>query len=611
MHEGKLTIRTAKKKKKSIANIEKTNLFKQISISNGEEATKFSRCKQKKKSNQISKGKRMSSDTTEQMDIVCPQAKGNQFNEEIIIEILSKIPARSILQFNCVSKSWKELISNRYFKMKHLDHSKNDQNSNKLLINKKCLDKDDVFNLYCSTLSSVQVVEDEQKLDWPSNCNPEDSVLYCSCDGLVLLAIYNGLDRHLLLWNPSTRESIVLPHPKSRPKYCILAIDLHETCQEITVEIFTLKGGSWKEICKYPLGIHRVIGVKDCGMYSLAFVHGAFHWVGLSSHCCTIVSFNISNEVYGEKPLLEHMCNIYKARFIEYGISVLGGMLCFCSTYFNPWGGMFKLWMMKEYGVKESWIELLTIQGDSNFFIQQNRFICMRMVKCCYAAIILEFLVLSIGHPESDLDYCLNDNMFELYCSTLSSVKVVDDEQKLDWPSNCKPVNSLLYCSCDGLVLLAVINGFDRHLLLLNPSIGESIVLPHPKSEPKYCVCGMGYDATIDDYKILAIDLHDVDPRNFCKYPAGIHRVLGVKECVMYSMAFVHGAFHWVGLSSHCYTIISFNISNNVYREIPLLEQMCNIYEARFIEYGVSVLGGMLCFSSTYYNPWGGCSSCG
>ncbi|WMV53043.1 hypothetical protein MTR67_046428 [Solanum verrucosum] len=366
MHEGKLAIRAAKKKKKkkSIANTEKTNLFKQISISNGEEATKFSRCKQNK-SNQISK---------------------------------------------------------------------------------------------------VQMVEDEQKLDWPSNCNPEDSVLYCSCDGLVLLAIYNGLDRHLLLWNPSTGESIVLPHPKSRPKYCvcgmgydattddykIVAIDLHETCQEITVEILTLKSGSWKEIWKYPPGIHRVIGVKDCGMYSLAFVHGAFHWVGLSSHCCTIVSFNISNEVYGEIPLLEHMCNIYKARFIEYGVSVLGGMLCFCSTYFNPWGGMFKLWMMKEYGVKESWTELLTIR-----------------------------------------------------------VKVVDDEQKLDWPSNCKPVNSLLYCSCDGLVLLAVVNGFDRHLLLLNPSTGESIVLPHPKSEPKYCVCGMGYDATIDDYKILAIDLHD------------------------------------------------------------------------------------------------------
>ncbi|KAK4707555.1 hypothetical protein R3W88_028480 [Solanum pinnatisectum] len=292
MHEGKLAIRAAKKKKKSIANIEKTNIFKQISISNGEEATKFSRCKQKKKSNQICKGKRMSiSDTTEKMDIVCPQARGNQFNKEIIIEILFKIPVRSTLRFKCVSKSWKELILNPSFKMKHLNHAKNDQNSHKLLINKKCLDKDDVFNLYCSTLSSVQVVEDEQKLDWPSNCNPEDSVLYCSCDGLVLLAIYNG--------------SCLLPHPKSRPKYCVCGMGYDATTDD-----------------------YKILAIEhDCGMYSLAFVHGAFHWVGLSSHCYTVISFNISNEVYGEIPLLEQMCNVYEARFIEHGVSVLGG--CF------------------------------------------------------------------------------------------------------------------------------------------------------------------------------------------------------------------------------------------------------------------------------------------
>lgn len=249
-----------KKKNKSIANTEKTRLFNQISVSNGEEAKKNSRCQKnkKKKSNQICKGKRVSNDTTEQMDIVSPQAMGIQFNKEIIIEILSKIPVRSTLRFKCVSKSSKELISDPYFKMKHLNHAKNDQNSHKLLINKMCLDKDDVFNLYCSTLSSVQVVEDEQKLDWPSNCNPENSLLYCSCDGLVLLAVINGFDRHLLLLNPSTGESIVLPHPKSEPKYCvcgmgydatiddykILAIDLHDMCQEVSVEILTLKGGS-------------------------------------------------------------------------------------------------------------------------------------------------------------------------------------------------------------------------------------------------------------------------------------------------------------------------------------------------------------------------------
>lgn len=149
--------------------------------------------------------------------------------------------------------------------------------------------------------------------------------------------------------------------------YKILVVNLNDMRQEVSVEILALKCGSWKKICQYPAGIHRFIGFKDCGMNSLAFVHGAFHWVGLSG-CYTIVSFNISNEVYGEIPLPEQMCNILEAKFIEYGVSVLGGMLCFYSTYYNLWEGLFKLWVMKDYGVKESWTELLTIHGGSIFF---------------------------------------------------------------------------------------------------------------------------------------------------------------------------------------------------------------------------------------------------
>ncbi|KAK6779579.1 hypothetical protein RDI58_021763 [Solanum bulbocastanum] len=35
----------------------------------------------------------------------------------------------------------------------------------------------------------VQVVEDQQKLDWPSCCKPKNVTLHCSCDGLVLILV--------------------------------------------------------------------------------------------------------------------------------------------------------------------------------------------------------------------------------------------------------------------------------------------------------------------------------------------------------------------------------------------------------------------------------------
>ncbi|MCD7466073.1 hypothetical protein HAX54_002423 [Datura stramonium] len=223
------------------------------------------------------------------------------------------------------------LISDPYFKMKHLNHAKNDRNSQKLFMSKMCFEKDDMFSFYSSSLSSVQVVEDEKKLDWPSNFKPVNTALYCCCDGLVVILVFDKLHRQLVLWNPSTGESMALPHPNFPQRSCvfglgydatsddykILAVNLNDMGQEASGEIFALKSGSWKKICQYPADIHRLIGFKDCGMNSLAFVHGAFHWVGLSG-CYTIVSFNISNEVYGEIPLPEHMCNILDARFPEY-----------------------------------------------------------------------------------------------------------------------------------------------------------------------------------------------------------------------------------------------------------------------------------------------------
>ncbi|OIS97340.1 f-boxkelch-repeat protein, partial [Nicotiana attenuata] len=247
-------------------------------------------------------------------------AVGIHFQVDIIMEILSRLPVLSLLQFKCVSKFWKAFISDCYFKMKHLSHAKNDQNSQKFLTSQMCMDKDDMFNFYRSSLSSVQVVEDEQKLDCPSSCKPVNCMLFCCCDGLVLLAVCDRLVEHLLLWNPSTRESILLPHPESplidcvfgmgydatSDDYKILTVNLNRIRPGISAEILALKSGSWRKNGKYPTGSHDVCGFMDCGTDSLAFVHGAFHWLGLSLYY-TILSFDISNEVYGEIPLLERI----------------------------------------------------------------------------------------------------------------------------------------------------------------------------------------------------------------------------------------------------------------------------------------------------------------
>ncbi|KAM3201588.1 hypothetical protein P3L10_033951 [Capsicum annuum] len=76
-------------KKKSVANTEKANLFNQTIISNGESVTQ--------KLNHISRGKNIlepSNDNIDQMDV---DRATNHLQEEILIEILSRLPVRSLL----------------------------------------------------------------------------------------------------------------------------------------------------------------------------------------------------------------------------------------------------------------------------------------------------------------------------------------------------------------------------------------------------------------------------------------------------------------------------------------------------------------------------------
>ncbi|XP_059309519.1 F-box/kelch-repeat protein At3g23880-like [Lycium ferocissimum] len=218
------------------------------------------------------------------------------------MEILSRLPVRSILRFKCVSKPWGTLISGPYFKMTHLNHAKNDQNSKKPLISQRCPETN-IYYIYCLPLSSsVQPVENVQKLDFPLISRPFRCAIQGSCDGLVIICVNENIDvgRNIrLLWNPSIGESVVLPHPElpmnegsrlgfvydsTSGDYKILKI---HTGIDGPVEILALKSGSWRIIDKHPRGIHNVIANTE----SLPFVNEAFHWIGFSREKYYVVSF--------------------------------------------------------------------------------------------------------------------------------------------------------------------------------------------------------------------------------------------------------------------------------------------------------------------------------
>ncbi|KAK4716457.1 hypothetical protein R3W88_014795 [Solanum pinnatisectum] len=110
--------------------------------------------------------------------------------------ILSWLPVQSLFRFKFVAKSW-DITSDPYFKMKHQRYH---ANSTKFFVDHCYLNRK---NNFYST-SSLSSPDDIQKLD---DLPPKSHILFGSCDDLVLI----GVASQFLLWNPSTRESILLP----------------------------------------------------------------------------------------------------------------------------------------------------------------------------------------------------------------------------------------------------------------------------------------------------------------------------------------------------------------------------------------------------------------
>ncbi|KAG5624339.1 hypothetical protein H5410_009557 [Solanum commersonii] len=228
--------------------------------------------------------------------------------------MLSRLPVKSLFRFKCVSNSWKAFICEPSFKKQHLNHAKND----KLLVLRIAKDSNVFF--YCSSLLMTtpphQIVRDVQ-------------------------------ESKRFLCNPSTRESILLPSHWDKFFHGYIhgmgydptsddykAVHIPEEDEKAPTEILSLKTGSWRKIYGGDCSLQS--GNMEC----LTLLRGSFHWLTYSvDSMFSLISFNISNEVFGGLPLSKEMPLLCDT--IEQGVTVLGGMLS--SMVWKTWTKLFTM----------------------------------------------------------------------------------------------------------------------------------------------------------------------------------------------------------------------------------------------------------------------------
>lgn len=115
------------------------------------------------------------------------------------------------------------------------------------------------------------------------------------------------------------------------------------------LEVWSLTRGSWKIISDAAKNVYV------SGTDSPAFVNGALHWVQES----LIVWFDMVSELFGEIVMPELAFREGLRSMSRYGESLALFEFDRRRTYQDDF--TFNMWVMKEYGVAQSWTKLFTI----------------------------------------------------------------------------------------------------------------------------------------------------------------------------------------------------------------------------------------------------------
>ncbi|XP_058202603.1 F-box/kelch-repeat protein At3g23880-like [Rhododendron vialii] len=282
---------------------------------------------------------------------------------EINVEILLRLPVKSLLRFRCACKSWCSSISDPKFVKTHLSlASSNPSYTHQRLL----ITNDPLCDIKSCSISSIMRHEQSVTavgVDYPFV--PKRFWIEATCDGLVCV---HTDKKTIFLWNPSTKKSRKLPSitiPYDWSPACGLGYDTSTDDYKVVlvfnggsnrdyhrnkVAVYALRADSWRRIADCPHSIPMAGKGK--------FVSGALHWtVSGSSSVELIVSLDLAKETYGEVLQPDYNSD---GVFLS-TMDVLSGYLCMLCRQWRNHGVHVDLWVMKEYGIRESWTKLVAV----------------------------------------------------------------------------------------------------------------------------------------------------------------------------------------------------------------------------------------------------------
>ncbi|CAI9107943.1 OLC1v1007429C1 [Oldenlandia corymbosa var. corymbosa] len=314
--------------------------------------------------------------------------------EDLVPEILARLPAKSLLRFRCVSKQWKALIGSQYFVNLQLKISKaRAQDNPQILL---------MINNNHGTRPSFLIVSPDSP---PQKMRPTHLPftelrslvrrIHGCCNGLVCLS--NSLTDHIVLWNPTIRKRWVLPvpvlddachHPPilthstiySTYEYAFGYDDIGDDYKVVgilacfdssstsspprpihqEVKVYSVASNSWRRL---PLNFQYIVGTRGISRTEGKLVNNALHWKAIDDGGCDcIVALDLNAEttrIFAPPP------NDVESVQSIWDVGVFEDFLCVIYMHSTK-SASASLWIMKDYGLNDSWTKITVVEPHPN-----------------------------------------------------------------------------------------------------------------------------------------------------------------------------------------------------------------------------------------------------
>nr|XP_023926031.1 F-box/kelch-repeat protein At3g23880-like [Quercus suber] len=310
------------------------------------------------------------------------------FPEDIVHSILTRLPPKSVIRFRCVCKSWDSSITTPKFISTHGNNfaHDNDNGDGYIVHMPRFTHAMDSSDRRVCTVALDRTFHRISEIEVPFDLPYGSVQIAGSCNGLLCLAYvgnFSSFDNGIYLWNPSIRKFKRLPDSRLGRLGCHwfrlgFAYDSENNDYKVVrisrylpkglpppmpdeIEVYTLSSDSWRRV---GMSLRTNVLVFD-NNFQIPLVSGALHWISLvlegeGGHKGEVImSFDLNSEKFS---MLVMPDGSYSTRRSQRSLALFKGKLaCIAFGITDQHGYHYSMWVMREYGVLESWNQLFVV----------------------------------------------------------------------------------------------------------------------------------------------------------------------------------------------------------------------------------------------------------